>query len=422
MKYLVLIADGMSDLPLSKLHGKTPLEVSYTPNMDYMAKNGIVGWTCNVPKGMEPGSDVAAVSIFGYDPNKCYTGRGPLEAASLGIKLAKNEIAFRCNLVSVEKGRMKDFTAGHISSKEAGMIMRHLDGKIGSDKIKFFPGLSYRNLLVISEELISPGIKGTPPHDITGREIGKYLPRGRGSDLLIKLMNESEVLLHGMKTKATMIWPWGQGKKPQMSSFQERYNKRGAVITAVHLLKGLAKIVGMDSIDVPGATGYIDTNYRGKAEYAIKALKTHDIVFVHVEAPDEAGHEGDIRKKIKAIEDFDKFIVGAILRATRVTGYPDTRILVLPDHPTPIRYMTHTADRVPFMVYLTKGGIRRWDKKARQEGKTGGQDKRAKQKGKRAKEEGQVVGIKGFSEREVKRSDLIIKKGSDLLRYLFRTT
>ncbi|MBU0672460.1 MAG: cofactor-independent phosphoglycerate mutase, partial [Candidatus Margulisbacteria bacterium] len=316
MKYLVLIGDGMSDLPLKELKAKTPLEVAKTPNMDFLAQNGTCGWVKNVPKGMLPASDVANMSIFGYNPKQYYTGRGPLEAASLGIKLGKDEIAFRCNLVTVKDRKMKDFTAGHITTAEAKKIMLLLDKKLGSKKVKFFPGLSYRHLLVIKDVVAKFAlhkIKCTPPHDITGKPIAKYLPQGTGSDVLLQLMNESEVVLHGMKTKATMIWPWSPGKTPSMPLFKKKFGKRGAIITAVHLLKGIGKILGLEVVNVPGATGYLDTNYKGKAQYALRALKKNDIAFVHVEAPDEAGHEGDVRKKIKAIEDFDKYVAGTVL-------------------------------------------------------------------------------------------------------------
>ena len=355
MKYLVLIGDGMSDRPLRELKGKTPLEVAKTPNMDFLAQNGLTGWASNVPPGMPPASDVANMSIFGYDPKKFYTGRGPLEAASLGVKLKKNDIAFRCNLVTVKGRKMKDFTAGHIATAEARKIIRTLDKKLGSKQIRFYAGLSYRHLLVVSSAVVSGTVKCVPPHDITGKAIHNYLPKGKGAGVLLRLMNESEVLLHEMKTKASMIWPWGQGKSPCMPAFKRKFGLRGAVITAVHLLKGLGKTLGLEVINVPGATGYLDTNYVGKAKYALKALRKNNIVFVHVESPDETGHEGSLRNKIRAIEDFDRYVVGIILKAVRATGYPDIRILVLPDHPTPIRVMTHTSDSVPFAIYSSKG-------------------------------------------------------------------
>jgi len=389
MKYLVLIGDGMSDRPLKELNGKTPLEAAKTPNMDFLAQHGVCGWVNNVPKGMTPGSDVAAMSIFGYDPKKYYTGRGPLEAASLGVKLNKDEIAFRCNLVSIKDGAMHDFTAGHISTKDADKILKLLNGKIGNKEIKFHTGLSYRHLLVMKEgvggsELGAKGLKTTPPHDITGKKIGKYLPQGKGKEVLLRLMNESEVILHQMKTKATLIWPWGQGKLLPMKKLKEKYGLKGAVITAVHLLKGIGKILGMKVIIVPGATGYLDTNYKGKADYAIKALKDNDIVFVHVEAPDEAGHEGDLKKKIRAIEDFDRLVVGTVLKKIKDLGLR-IKVLVLPDHPTPISLKTHTADAVPFVVY----------------------DSRLPTPDSR---------LKGYNEREVSKAKLRVKNGYELIK------
>jgi 2,3-bisphosphoglycerate-independent phosphoglycerate mutase len=384
MKYLVLIGDGMSDFPLKALKGKTPLEVAKTPNMDFIAANGMVGWANNVPRGMPPASDVANMSIFGYNPKKYYTGRGPLEAASLGVKLAKDEIAFRCNLVTVKNRKMKDFTAGHISTKEAKRIMTELDGKLGKRWIRFYPGLSYRHLLVINSKLSSDKVQTTPPHDITGKVIHNYLPKGKGKDILLQLMNESEVLLHEMKTKATMIWPWSPGSIPKMPAFKKLYGKKAAIITAVHLLKGIGKVVGMEVINVPGATGYLDTNYKGKALYALRAFKRNDVVFVHVESPDEAGHEGSISKKIRAIQDFDKYVVGTALKEIkRQKG--KLKIIVLPDHPTPIKVMTHTADSVPLAIYPS----------------------RAKSRQSR---------VRGYNEREIRKSRLKIRDGHKLLK------
>src|SRR3989339_577022 len=312
MKYLILIGDGMSDLPLKELNFKTPLETAKTPNMDFLAKNGMCGWVSNVPKDISPGSDVAAMSIFGYDPKKYYTGRGPLEAASLGVKLKESDIAFRCNLVTIKDGLMESFTADHISTEEAG------------------------------------------------KKVELYLPQGPGEHLIKSLMKESimHLLEHKVnitriengKKPATMIWLWGQGKKPQMQLFKKEYNKSAAVITAVHLLKGLGKIIGAEIPYVKGATGFIDTNYKGKADAALKMIKRHDVVFVHVEAPDECGHMGDIKRKIKAIEDFDEKIVGYLLKSIK-NRIKDFKIMVLPDHPTPIKLMTHTSDPVPFVIY-----------------------------------------------------------------------
>ncbi|MBU0501928.1 MAG: cofactor-independent phosphoglycerate mutase [bacterium] len=408
MKYLVLIGDGMSDLPLKQLKGKTPLEVAKTPNMDYLAQNGVCGWVNNVPPGLQPGSDVASMSIFGYDPSRYYTGRGPLEAASLGVKLAKNDVAFRCNLVTVSDGRMKDFTADHIETVEARKIIKQLDKKLGRKGIKFYPGLSYRHLLVVSDvQGPMSDVKTTPPHDITGKNIHEYLP---DSKLLLELMNESEVILHGMETNATMIWPWGQGKLPAMPSFKKRYGLSGSVITAVDLLKGMGKTLGLEVINVPGATGYLDTNYAGKANYALKALKKHDIVFVHVEAPDEAGHEGSIKKKIKAIEDFDRLVVGTVLSDARLpvrqvrSPMSDVRILVLPDHPTPIKYMTHTRDAVPFVVWESNDKLcaKGASLPVRQAGASGGKMKNEK--------------CRSYNEREIKKSKIKIKNGHELMK------
>jgi 2,3-bisphosphoglycerate-independent phosphoglycerate mutase len=390
VKYIVLIGDGMADLPLGKLGGKTPLEAAKTPHMDFIAKNGSCGWVNNVPRGMPPASDVAAMSIFGYNPRKYYTGRGPLEAASLGVKLAKDEVALRCNLVTVKNRKMADFTAGHIGTAEAKKIIRALDKKLGCEEIRFYPGLSYRHLLVVKSCLVNEKVITTPPHDITGKMISGYLPKGKGANPLLQLMNESEVLLHEMKTKATMIWPWSPGKNPSMPLFKRKFGKKGAVITAVHLLKGTGKILGMEVIKVPGATGYLDTNYAGKARYALAALKKNDVVFVHVEAPDEAGHEGNIAHKIKAIENFDRYVVGTVLKwqaaSSRGRG---ARVLVLPDHPTPIKYMTHTAGAVPFAIYPSRVASR----------------------GSR---------VKAYNEKEIKKSKLKIKDGSKLLNLFFR--
>jgi len=399
MKYIVLIGDGMSDYPLKQLGGKTPLQAARTPNLDYLAKNGLGGWVNNIPSGMSPGSDVAAMSIFGYDPQKYYTGRGPLEAASLGVKLKPNEVAFRCNLVTVRDGRMDDFTSGHITTPEARKIIKTLNQKIGNRHFRFYPGLSYRHLLVISGQstVNSERLKCTPPHDITGKMVEDYLPKGPGAQILNYLMKESimPLLEHPVNIKrmkqghppASMIWLWGQGGAPRLKSFKKEYGKSAAVITAVHLIKGLGKILGMEVINVPGATGFLDTNYKGKAQYAIRALKKHDLVIVHVEAPDEAGHMGDVKGKVKAIEDFDRLVVGTILKRVKGQG-SRVKILVLPDHPTPIAKMTHTAEPVPFVIFPRVGGA--------------------------------LAPIKGFNEKEFKKAKFKIKDGYKLMGKLLR--
>lgn len=347
----MLIADGMSD------EGKnTPLEVAKTPNLDYLAQNGTCGWVSNVPAGMEPGSDVASMSILGYNPKKFYTGRGPLEAASLGVKLKKDEVCFRCNLVAIKDGKMESFTAHQIKTETADGIIKKLNHEFGSESCRFYTGLSYRHLCVIKKkELVK--VKTVPPHDITGKPIKNYLPKNK---FLKEMMFKSQSLLKDQQ--ANMIWLWGQGIAPKLKKFP----KKGAIITAVHLLKGLGKLAGLSVINVPGATGYLDTNYKGKAEYALAALKKNDVVFVHVEAPDEAGHEGDFNHKVKAIEDFDKLVVGTILKDISTSGDQDIRILVLADHPTPVAKMTHTRNPVPFVIYGPKeisGGIQSFGEK-----------------------------------------------------------
>lgn len=351
----------MADYPLEGLGGSTPLEVARTPNMDFIARHGRLGRIKTIPAKMAPGSDVAAVSIFGYDPSRFYTGRGPLEAANLGIEMEENDVAFRCNLITVSQDSLVDYSSGHIGPRESISLMKFIDQRLGSERIKFFPGVSYRNLLLVKngadeklEDLIT-----RPPHDIIGQKIIKNLPKGKGADLIIQLMQDSRNLLENHEVNqvridlgenpANMIWLWGQGKKPAIPKFREKYGLSGGVISAVDLLKGLGKILGLDVINVRGATGYYDTDYSAKARAALKSLEEKDFVLVHVEAPDEAGHNGDLREKITAIERFDQLVVGAILKAFK--RRKSFRMLVLPDHATPIALRTHTADAVPFGVF-----------------------------------------------------------------------
>lgn len=362
MKYIVLVGDGMADYPINELGNKTPLEVAKIPNMNYIAKNGRVGLTYTVPKGFAPASDVANLSIIGYDPAKYYSGRGPLEAANMGIKLGTDDIAFRCNLVTVDRERMADYSAGHITSGEAATLIRYLDKKLGSDKIKFYPGVSYRHLMIVKDGSLKDALRDTecePPHDITGMMIKDHLPTGGGAKFLIKLMEDSRAILAGheinhvridlKENPADMIWLWGQGVETNMPKFKEKFGVDGSVISAVDLIKGIGKSIGLNVINVPGATGYYDTDYQGKAKYAIDSLKDRDFVFVHVEAPDEAGHNGDLRAKIAAIENFDRFVVGTVLE--KFKKQKDFRIMVLPDHNTPVSLRTHTAEPVPFAVF-----------------------------------------------------------------------
>ncbi|MFH0887194.1 MAG: cofactor-independent phosphoglycerate mutase, partial [bacterium] len=360
-KYLVLIGDGMADYPMPELGGKTVLEHATTPNMDYLASHSQCGLTLNTPKDIPPGSDVAILSIFGYDPAKYYTGRGPLEAASKNIKLSDSDQVYRCNIVTIENEIMQDYSAGHISTPEASELIDSLNKELGSDMLRFYSGVSYRHLLVIKKDMQVS--LTTPPHDISGKKIGEYLPKGRDKDFILELMESSKKILkdHPInlarisagKMLATQIWLWGGGKKPSMPTYKKRFNKNGAVITAVDLIRGIGKILGLEVIDVPGATGYLDTNYLGKAEYALKALEKKDFVLVHVEAPDEAGHNGDMGAKIQAIEDFDKLVVGTVLDNIKDKDI-HYRMLVLPDHATPISLRTHSHDPVPYILYDNK--------------------------------------------------------------------
>lgn len=361
MKILVLLGDGMSDEPCAELDGKTPLQAAHTPNMDRMAQHGQVGLAQTVPAGLPPGSDVANLSVFGYDPGSCYTGRSPLEAVSMGVELGPADVAFRMNLVTLtpHNGRiyMEDFSAGHIGSEDSHQLITSLQKELGDHRFEFYPGVGYRHLLVWRNG--KDGMTATPPHDISGKQVLQYLPQGEGADDLIYLMNASQMVLHNHPVNkkrserddlpATSIWLWGHGKSPVLQPYQQKFGLSGAVISAVDLLKGIGISAGLEVITVPGATGYIDTNYRGKAEAALDALNRMDFVYVHVEAPDEASHSGSLENKIKAIEDFDRLVVGTVLDGAE--RFDDLRVLCCPDHPTPVKKMTHTSDPVPFVIY-----------------------------------------------------------------------
>lgn len=355
VKLGIVVPDGMADRPLERLGGRTPLDVAAKPNMDRVARQGCLGLVLHTPHGLPPGSDVAMLSVLGYDPVSCYTGRAPLEAASMGIELGPDDIAFRCNLVTVADELLADHSAGNISNQEAAVLVGILNDKLGSDTIRFYPGVGYRHLMVYrGQELVTADC--APPHDILDQPFRRHLPRGRGAGLLTDLMEKSRELLAGHEINevridlgenpANMIWLWGGGKRPQLRAFRESYGKRGAVIAAVDLVRGIATSVGMDVLSVEGATGYVNTNYAGKGRAAIEAIDRYDLVFVHVEAPDEASHQGDIRAKVDAIEAVDKHIVGPLLAALEARG--EHRLLVLPDHPTPIECRTHAREPVPF--------------------------------------------------------------------------
>ena len=375
MKYIVLIGDGMSDYPIDSLDGRTPLEAAKKPNMDCLARKGRVGTSITVPKHMTPASDVANLSIMGYDPNKYYSGRGPLEAANIGVELDEGDVAFRCNLITATDDILSDYSAGHIANKEAEALIKYLDSKLGSDSVKFYPGMSYRHLTVFkaSPELVD--LKCTPPHNVTGQSISHNLPKGKRAEFIIKLMNDSRELLSENEVNkvridlgenpGNMIWLWGQGVKPRMDSFQEKYGLTGSVISAVDLIKGIGKVIGLDPIKVPGATGYYDTDYKAKADYALRSLKDKDFVYLHVEAPDEAGHNGHLSEKIKAIENFDRLVVGTMVEGLKTMG--EFRMLILPDHATPVALRTHTRDPIPFLIYgsgVQPGGVMLFTEKA----------------------------------------------------------
>jgi 2,3-bisphosphoglycerate-independent phosphoglycerate mutase len=364
MKYIILQGDGMADYPLDVLGGKTPLEAARTPNMDWLAARGVFGIAHVIPKGFPPGSDVGNMSIMGYDPVVYHTGRSPLEAASMGVGLGPKDIAFRCNLVTLGGSGsdtfMEDFTSGHISTKESATIIRDIAPKLGGNGIEFFPGVSYRHLMVWRDG--KEKMATTPPHDITDQKIVSYMPSGDGAEVLRKLMEASQPILtdHPVNKRrvaeghrpATSIWLWGQGRAPALPSLTERFGIRGGVISAVDIIHGLGVYAGLQRIFVPGITGFLDTNYRGKGEYGINYLEKNDLVFIHVEAIDEAGHMGDVEKKIQAIEDFDEKVVGTVLR--RMTHRKDWRVLLMPDHPTAIALKTHVADPVPFVLYFAE--------------------------------------------------------------------
>lgn len=382
MKYVVIVGDGMADHPLDELNGKTPLQIANKPNMDYIALKGRNGILRTIPEKMQPGSDIANLSVLGYDPIKYYTGRGPIEAVSLGINLRENDTAFRCNLVTLEHNRMKDYSAGHIDSGEAKKLIETINNTLGSRSIRFYNGVSYRHILVIAES-VTENTQCTPPHDITDQIIESYLPRGEGSEILLEIMEKSQEILknHPINIKriqegkkpANSIWPWGQGKKPNLQSFKEKFGVKGAIISAVDLIKGIGMLIGLQVIEVPGATGYYNTNYTGKADSALKSLENTDFIYLHVEAPDEAGHAGDIENKIKAIENIDEKILGKILN--KISDLSEHyKIAILPDHPTPIKIKTHIGDPVPVAIYTNneKGDeVSRFDETSAKEGSLG---------------------------------------------------
>ena len=373
MKYLVLLCDGMADLKFEGLGNKTPMELAYKPNMDKMAKTGLVGLAKTVADNLKPGSDVANLSVMGYDPQVCYTGRSPLEAVSIGVKMKDTDVALRCNLVTLsdedifEDKVMVDYCAGDISSEEAAEIIKTIDEHFGNEEIKFYSGVSYRHCLILANSKPDFDVL-TPPHDISDQVIGGYLSKSPKAKKLIDMMKESYDLLkdHPVNKKriekglrpANSIWLWGEGSKPALQKFEEKFGVKAGIISAVDLIKGIGILAGCKVPEVEGATGYIDTNFCGKAETAKELFKTCDLVYLHVEAPDECGHRGEAQNKVKAIELIDQKILGPVLE--ELEKYGDYKVLVMPDHPTPLITKTHSREPVPFMIYdsrKTLGGV-----------------------------------------------------------------
>ncbi|MFW6169653.1 MAG: cofactor-independent phosphoglycerate mutase [Planctomycetota bacterium] len=362
MKYAIIIPDGCADEPQESLGGKTPLQAAHVPAMDAIAASGLVARAYNVPAHLAPGSDVATMSLLGYNPNENYSGRAPLEAAAQGLELKETDWAIRCNLVTIEHQIMRDFTADHISTQEGKQLLEALQQEFSDGPWAFHAGVSYRNLLLYRDNGTSAPFtvetRATPPHDLTGRSVADDFPRGPGSDLLCDVMDRSVSVFAGHpvnaarreagRLPATNVWLWGIGKRPSFQSFAAAYGKQGAMITAVDLLRGLASLIGWRRIEVPGATGYTDTDYAAKGRYAIEALKENDVVCVHIEATDEASHEGDSDAKVRALEEIDRHVVAPLHEAIQQWG--QYRVLVSPDHPTPLRTKTHSHGPVPLAI------------------------------------------------------------------------
>ncbi|HEX4211662.1 MAG TPA: cofactor-independent phosphoglycerate mutase [Candidatus Binataceae bacterium] len=362
MKYIIIHGDGMADWPCEELGGKTPLEAAHKPNMDLIATRGTLGLVATIPPGMASGSDVGTMTMLGYDPARFHTGRAPIEAASQGIELGPDDIVFRMNLVTIAPGSagaaaaMADFTSGHISSEEGSAIVGDLRSALSGDGIEFFNGVSYRHLMVWRN-----GIGGTrlkPPHDITGQSIAEYLPAGEGADRLNSLMSKAAAILSGHpvnrvrreagKPEATSVWFWGQGKRPAVPTLEDRFKVTGSVISAVDLVNGLGRLAGLEVITVPGATGFLDTDYAAKGRYGLEALKRRDFLLLHIEAPDEAGHMGRADLKSEALERIDELILGPML--ADLPSFGEFALLLMPDHATPSKLKTHSNEPVPFAI------------------------------------------------------------------------
>ncbi len=366
MKYIVVLGDGMADYAVDEFGGKTVLDVAEKPNIDYMSKNGELGMVKTVQDGMKPGSDVANLSVMGYDTHKCYSGRSPLEAASIGVTLRDTDVTFRCNIVTLsdeeryEDKTMLDYSSGEITTEEAAELIKAVAAELDTEVIKFYSGVSYRHLTVWDGGSLN--VELTPPHDISDRKIADYLPKGDGSEKILEMMKKSEQILRNHpvnkerikqgKNPATSIWIWGEGSKPQLESFYDKYGINGSVISAVDLIKGIAICADMKSIDVPGSTGTYHTNFDGKMQAAFDTLTKDDkdFVYIHMEAPDECGHQGDAPNKKLSVELIDKKVVGPLSEKLRDAGV-DFKMLIMPDHPTPIKLKTHVSDPVPYIIY-----------------------------------------------------------------------
>jgi 2,3-bisphosphoglycerate-independent phosphoglycerate mutase len=361
MKYIVLQGDGMADWPVAELGNKTPLEYAHTPNMDRIASQGVLGLTYTIPEGFPSGSDVGTMSLLGYDPRRYHTGRSPIEAASMGVELGPEDIAFRCNLVTLGTGAegqeiMVDFAADHITSEEAAELIKTIHAELGGSEIEFYPGVSYRHLMVWHGG--REKMRTTPPHDITGQPTESHFPEGDGAERLCALMMKSREILatHPVNKKrqenghqpATSIWLWGQGRRPAVPTIEQQFGVAGSVISAVDLVRGIGVLAGLEVINVPGATGFLDTNYLGKGQYGLESLRHRDFLFLHVEATDEAGHMGSADKKVQALQDFDEKVVGTILAG--LGEFPEWKVLLMPDHATPVAIKTHSSDPVPFAI------------------------------------------------------------------------
>ena len=395
-KYAIVLPDGAADEPIPALSNRTALEAAQIPFIDSIVQSGRIGVVRTVPEGFVPGSDVATMSLFGYDVRKHYTGRAPIEAVARNVPLQPDDVVFRCNLVNITDGLMSDFTAGHIRTNEAEPIIRDLEKEFSGEGVHFFTGVSYRNLMTIREK-DAMDISCMPPHDIPNEAVSDYQPKGRGARRIREIMERASEIVarHEVnqvrrelgEVPATNVWLWGQGVVPIMPRFRQKYGVRGACIAAVDLIRGLGKLLGWTLIDVPGATGYLDTDYVAKGKYAVEALDEYDLVAVHIEAPDEAGHMGDASEKIKALEKIDEHIVGPVLEKLRT--FDKWRILVAPDHPTPVIRRTHTNEPPPFCM--------------------AGSDLP------------RLLSMEAFSERLAGQSDLRIDPGHELMEYFLRT-